>query len=622
MSEEYGLTDDGYQEKPLSIILEEGFSLLHSIDPRVNTSKGTYTWQIMKVFASKHAEIDSIISDIISTINITNASGFALDFHGVEAGLFRKAGTRATCTVKCTGNANDFYIPVGSKFSTSKGIVYVTTEEALLPAIIGITKGTSCGSDDIPYPYSGVTSISWLNTTPTQSGTAYIENTDWTFVSGGINWDGCSSQPPTGSTYYVGLDSSEDVSVTIPVIAEEYGEDYRVSTGQLSVNTDGLSGVESITNEEDSLGGFNQESDPDYRNRLLRSSRVQMGYDRIAAIVAELPYVRASNVYQTTGVDESFPSSDWGESSTWTTFETFEMYGSDDVKYAQTFKPSEGILTMAEVSLYVKKSGDPPSLKVSLYYFNTDYSTTLSSTAIDSVTFTKEDVDPDKPTDWQEITPVLRFGGLDWTKTYMIVVENAESGADASDHWKIKYQSSGNGYSDGKMYKDGSEVNGGAADLAFKSRWGGASFNVVVAMEQGESFTDNKTEIENTVLDQEKKCFKPISIQSNVMEADTASINITCTIFIQEEADWDSVKTLARESINEYLQSLYPGQNVVFSQIEYAIMEVPGVTKIINCTIQKNSETVITKSTEEDILVSRNEIAEMGSPGTTFTRGV
>ena len=171
------------------------------------------------------------------------------------------------------------------------------------------------------------------------------------------------------------------------------------------------------------------------------------------------------------------------------------------------------------------------------------------------------------------------------------------------------------------MYKDGTLVNSGLADLGFKSRWGGASYNVVVAMELGESFANKKDEIRSRILSYETKGYSPISIQDNIIEATTAYINVTGIVFLSPTADFNVATTFAEETIFFYLDSLQPGENVIFSKIEQSIMNAPGIEKLISCTIQKNSETPITNAEEADILIGPDEIAVLGEPGTNFTEG-
>ena len=598
--------------------MSENFSLLHSLDPRINTAKGTYTFQMMKVFASKFEELETIMTDLMDSLSIGTSVGFELDYHGVEAGIYRKAASRATCKIKVTGPANDFLIPLGSMFSTRSGVAYQTTVVAILPKTIVMVKGLSEGTDAVPYPYSGVTSISWINTTPSQTGDEYAENTDWTFDGDVITWLG-EAEPPSNSQYFIGLEVSESVSVSISVVAMEPGSINRVTTGMLTENTGSLSGVSSVINEEDSLGGNDVENDIEFRNRLLKMSRTQFGYDRIRFLVSELEFVRACNIYQDTGVDLAFPVADWDASGTWTTFETQNLYSTNQVDMAQTFIPSQGIISIAKVSLYVQRVGRPEALNMSLYAWKTDYTTTVETAPLYSKNFTRDNVDPDHPTDWQEIQVKCRFGGLDYTKTYMIVA-SASGIATVDDHWKIKYQAAGDEYTDGGMYRDGSAVSN--ADIAFKTRWGGASFSIVVAMQDGEDFDSRLEEIETQITDFDKKAYTPICIQANIREATTAYINTTCTVYIDTASDWNLVKSMVRENIYNYLMALDPGSNVYFSSIEACIYNVPGVLKIVGCTIQKNSETAITKANEYDILISQDEIAVLGSPGTTLTQGV
>lgn len=614
------MTSTGYVLKPVDVCLQENFDLLHSLDNRHNTSKGTYSYQIMKVFAAKYAEIDINLLDIFDLISLENSAGVYLDYHGVEHGLFRKGATKATTTVKLTGLAVGFTINLGSTFETGSGLTFVTTEAAIIPKTIAVRRGI--GTDGIPDPYSGVVSIAWINTNPSQTGTSYVETTDWTFdaVTQEITW--VTAGPPANSLYFIGLEATETVAVTVDVIASGYGEEYRVSPGMITVNTDGLTGVSAVTNDAASLNGDNQESDIFYRNRMRKSSNVSFSYDRIGSIVSGIDYVRAARIYQNTGVDQAFPTTDWEESGTWTTFEDASIYDSGTgTTIGQTWSPSQGIISIAQVSLYAKAVGAPPPLRVSLYKWMTNYATSVSKSPLWWQNFTEEEVNADFPDDWQEIQVKCRHGGLDWTKDYLIVLSIPPSTvASAANHWDVKYQSAGNEYVDGVMFVDGGSIV--AADLAFKTRWGGASYNVIVAMEEGESFETRRDEIESSVLDFNKDSYGPICIQANIEEATEVSINVTCMMFIDNITDWTTASLVARININEYVNSLAPGDNVVFSMVEKAILNTPGVIKILDCTVQRNTDTPITKAEEYDIKIGQDEIAVLGSPGTTFVEGV
>jgi len=577
---------------------------------------------MMKVFAAKYVELDNIMASVLKELNVSTASNYYLDYHGIESGVFRGVPSKGTVNVTVTGKANDVLIPISSTFSTEKGINYLTIQAGILPNIIQITKGAANGVDNIPPPFSGVTSIQWINETPTQSGTAYAEDVDWEFDGDQVNWNPGGAEPAEDSVYYVGLDPTENVSVTIPCIAERYGEQDVVDTGQITLNTDGITNVVSVINNEASIGATEQESDPSYRRRQLSTSRVQFGYSRIQSLVEEVEGVRSARAYQVTGVDVAYPNADWQESATWTTFETWNFYSTGDVDVAQTWKPTGDRIGIKEISLYVQKvntGGEPPPLRMELYLWVDDYATTVSKLLLSFGLFSPEDVDADDPTGWQEIKISQKFGGLDYTKTYLLLVKTAESGSTSDSHWNLKYQNSGNEYADGKMYADGVERNSGLADIAFKTRWGGAAFNVIVAMVQGYDFNNYVDIVWSRIFDFKRRAFVPICIQANIMEAEVKNINVTATLFVTSQSDYAAVSSECREALANYINNLIPGENVVFSQIEKAMLNVEGIIKVRSVTIQKESETPITNAQEKDILIGELNIAEIGT--TTFTEG-
>jgi uncharacterized phage protein gp47/JayE len=618
----YGFTPNGYVVKPLATVLEESFARLHAMDPRISTTKGSWIWEVYKSKALEYNELDKSIGTLADIINLDNAADWALQSWGNSRGVFLKNATNATLILKCTGPATGYLVPTGSTFSTRTGIAYDTTADATIPSIIRIRKGAPSGTDDIPWPYSDVTSIAWINTSANQSGTSYAESTDWTYAGDQITWLG-ASEPAENTYYYIGLEATEDVSVKVSSVAAEAGAGSRVSIGQITENTDGLGGVTSVTNEYNSIGGADIESNAAYRLRIKSLVNTQFGYQKIAQLVGQLEAIRATKCFQTVGVDVAFPSAAWDVAGTWTSFETIAMYGDDDVVYGQTFVPTGDRLTIKYITLYARKVGSPCPLRLKLYLWNTDYATTVANTPISNRIFTIEDVDPDHPTDWQEIQVPCRFGSQDPTHTYLFTIENDDDTSDAGDHWEFKYQETGDEYADGEMFVD--ESADADADIAFKTNWGGASYNLVVAANLGYDLYDYVSQIESMIIDFNRKAYSPICIQGNIMEATTAYINVTGTVFIDPSQDWDNVVAEINENMAAYINGLGPGDNVVFSQVEYVIMHTTGVIKLLDCTIERNDDGAITKATEADVLVGQLEIALLDTgtygPGTDFTEG-
>ena len=621
----YGITSTGYKTKPLDVVLDDAFSLLHSIDPRTATSKGTWIWNVFKTWTTKYVEIDSTQAQIVKNQNPDNAQGFSLDSWASEKGMNRKGASKATCLIKFTGFAADFPIPVGSKVATQNGIEYETTALGILPAVIAVVK-RSTATDTIPYPYSDAGDVLWINSSPNQSGHVYHITADWSFTGDTITWTG-TDDPAVGAVYYIGLDQSLEVSTTLASAAVVAGASSNVSEGQITVNSSGLSGVSAVLNEYDSVGGTDSEKDSSLIKRLVKTKNTQFGYSRIESMIEELDAVRSCKVYQVTGVDLAFPTGDWNVVGTWTGIHTWNFYAAGDgaLPLAQTFVPTGDRLTIKYISLRAQKVGTPPSLRLKLYTWVTDYATTITHPPVSNRVFKVDDVDPDHPTDYQEIQIPCRFGGLDWTQMYLFVVES-DGTADISNHWHIAYELHGDLYTGGKMYYNGSAVGSSLADLAFKTRWGGAAYNAIVSTNDGYDFYDWQAEIEEMLLDFESKnSISPICIQGNVIEAETALINVTCTVFIDHTADWTETQDKIRSDLETYMLSLSPGDNVVFSMIEHIIMNVSGVVKIMSCTIEKNNEGAITKVTEADILIADSEVAVLDSgtygAGTTLAQG-
>jgi len=618
----YGFTSNGYVVKPLDTILSEAFDLLHSIDPRVSTTKGTWIWENYKTWAVKYHELDMTVAQIVTSMNMLNAKGFSLDSWGSEKGIFRKNSAKATCLVDFTGKAVDTSIPIGTSVKTNSGIGYVTTELGILPSKIAITS-TGTGTDTIHTPYSSVEGISWCNTSPNQTGTAYVQGVDFTFANDTITWIG--TQPSVNQVFFIGLDQTKTVTTTLAVMASIAGTSSNVSPGQLIVNNTGIPGVSSVTNSYSSIGGTDVENDSSYLKQLQRLTNTQYGYGKIASLVSNLDAVRACKVFQDTGVDIASPTFDWTYSSNWSSTSTWRLYaggsGSGDKIIGQSFVPSGRFITVHDISLHARKIGMPPALRLKFYTWTTDYPTTTSVTPVSSRVFKPTDVDPDHPQDWQEIIVPCRYGGLDYTRNYMFTIQNDGASGSAANHWEISYTTGS--YSAGEMYVNGSLS--GANDLAFKSRWGGAGYEVVVAVNPGYENYAWQDQIEKMLLDFERKSYGPICIQSTVQEATNVLINITATVFISTVADWNSIKDKIRGDLATYLLSLGPGENIFFTKVEQLIMGVNGVLKMLSCTIQRNADTPITTTTQADVLIGPLEVAVLDTgtygPGIDLTQG-
>jgi uncharacterized phage protein gp47/JayE len=618
----YGFTSNGYVVKPLDTILSEAFDLLHSIDSRISTTKGTWIWEIYKTWAVKYHELDMTMAQIVTSMNVVNAKGFSLDSWGSEKGIFRKNSAKATCLVDFTGRAVDTAIPIGSRVKTNSGIEYATTQLGILPSKIAITS-TGTGTDTIHTPYSLVGGISWCNTSPNQIGTAYVQGVDFTFVSDTITWIG--TQPSVNQVFFIGLDQTKTVTTTLAVMAIITGTSSNVSPGQLIVNSTGINGVLSVTNSYSSIGGTDVENDSSYLKRLQRLTNTQYGYGKIASLVSGLDAVRACKVFQDTGVDIATPAFDWTYSSNWAPHRTWLLYaggsGSGDKIIGQSFVPSGSFITVHNISLHAKKVGMPPALRLSFYTWTTDYPTTISVMPVSSRVFKATDVDPDHPQDWQEIIVPCRYGGLDYTRNYLFTIKNDGASGSATDHWEISYTSGS--YSSGAMYVDG--TLSGSNDLAFKTRWGGAGYEVVVAVNPGYENYAWQDQVEKMLLDFESKSYGPICIQSTVQEATNVLINVTATVFISTVADWNAIKDRVRGDLATYLLSLRPGENVIFTKVEQIVMSVNGVLKMLSCTIQRNSDTPITTTTQADVLIGPLEVAVLDTgtygPGVDLAQG-
>ena len=595
----------------LEEIIKEIISNINSTMERANTSPSQYLYQLIKIVALRELEMEENMEYISSLVSIPECVGQGLDRWGIECGIPRKSAQFATGSVQLTMPPADTVIPKGSLFSTNNGIDYATNSAVNITTIIEMTRDTD-DTDVIPTPYSNVAAIEWCNSSASRNGEEYEEGTDFNFANDTITWIS-DHKPPTGSIYFIKVATS--YTVTVDVTCVYSGIEGNVAPGSITINSSGISNITSVTNATQTSGGADVEDDEAYRVRLLAAKRRNFTLERIASIVNGVQGVRNVAVRQDVAVDQSVVSN-WDILSG-NSVPIFPNIAVEPSTIMQTFVPGDDIVSLRGVTLYGKKIGNAPDLKISLHYYSSGQATSDLTPALADGRFDPDNLDPDHPTAVQDLYIPIKYGGFDNTRTYALLI--SQSGATTSAYWQLRYYS---GYDPdpenpwrGQLFVDYSgTTNPTDYDLAFKTHFGGASYTVQTAIEQNADWDEVKEEIEGLLDYEEGEGFSPVGIQYNVVRADEVYVYVQSKLYIEKLYDFATIASNIEANINTYVNSLKAGESVVWSKIMGIIMSEPGVKKATETYIKRPE----TDWGQVDVPIADGEIAVF-SPSTSGT---
>lgn len=115
----YGITDDGFNSKPLDTIKTEvEDSLKSNIDPSLNTTATSVVGQIVGILSDKLRELWNVAEAVTSSFNPDEATGASLDELSALTGTIRNAATKSTVTATLNLN-NGVTVPAGSIVAVS-----------------------------------------------------------------------------------------------------------------------------------------------------------------------------------------------------------------------------------------------------------------------------------------------------------------------------------------------------------------------------------------------------------------------------------------------------------------------------------------------------------------------
>jgi uncharacterized phage protein gp47/JayE len=529
-------------------------------------------------------------------MTVLGASGVFLDYHAIEAGLFRKEGTPAFGTIQAEAPNDNYSIPAGSLFGTDNGIYYAVDAATVFPSKIQIARDV--GTKD------------------------YLTDLYKTVVSSGLFYDALLSLPITGSAYtFTGttitwldtgllgygvsyfLATTGNVTLNIPVTCTIDGVAGNTAADTITVNVDSLL-VNSMTNETSFLNGVDDETDEDLRYRVLQARRKSFTLGRINDMISQHEGVEDSRTYQNTAVDKT-TLTDWNVATGLTDYMKILSTGT----YGFSFYPSGGIGTLQGVTMYAKVSGNALPLNFAIRYHASGVYYDSEQYDLDKVVIDRGVLIGANESEWQDIYIPLQVNGLDYTKTYRVYIQSTEE-ATTDMCWMMKLTGS---VAEGDYRLDHFSGNESItpSGYVFKTHYGNPSFTVSVRPKAGVEFTDIQEELEDMLNYVDGGGYSPICIQGIVQEATKIYLGLYVTITIDRGYTFTDVSSRIKSNLNIYLATLHPGDDIIYSQIERIILNTNGVKRDRGLKINANAGTWVDNTMEIDLPIGENEYVEL-----------
>jgi len=549
-------------------------------------------------------------------MSIQNAVGAFLDKHGIECGILRKGKTKSQGYVEIilTMNGVSISIPSGTRFSSATND-YLSDDLVIAPLILEMTKTKNGVSYDYFPTYidkittGGIVEIKLANgdVVGVDVGSLDDYEVDPTYLNNIIWTSESESYLEKDEIYTVKFNGK--MTIRIEVSSELEGADTTALIGDVTTCVG-----YSVTNKSMIDGGADKESDANYRTRLLSARRRRFTLGSVKDLILGLEGVRSTKVYQSVGVDQT-SCADWDNKNTG---QILQVTGQRPL-YSQSFVPGDLVATIGKITLFGKPYNFPPGIYCGI---KRDLDSYATGTYFDYKKVESVDLDPTL-TGYKDIPFILKYNDLDKTKTYRFDIWCDDPG-DVSFDWDNNYWeiATTTGYKDdirGTLFSI--DENTGYSDmtpkdLVFKTHFNGAGFNCIISTEDGYGFNNIKIDIENYLDYVSEGGYSPICIQAYIVEAEEILINVRGTIYISELADFSTVRTEIEDNIENYLENLDVGDNVLYAQIHNEIMKHPQITNLKELLIKR---TDIGSYDILDLAISDNEIPDLGS--SSFQRG-
>jgi uncharacterized phage protein gp47/JayE len=602
-SDEYGLQDTQFRVKTLPVILAENLQMARNLtNSRVSLQEDDVLYQMILLFSTKEERLWRLVDTLAQNMSISGASGLFQDRLGEDLGIDRTGAEQATVNLLITGVPGST-IPVGSLFSTYEGIVFQTTEAAVLPATIAVTRSESNNRDTLTSPYSGLVVVDWISNS-LSGASPFTANVDYIvdYDNNIIDWTPAGIQPADGATYYVRVSSS--ISVTVAAESVLSGAITNVPANTITQIDSTLAGVTTVNNPlSTGTTGSDAEDGSEYRLRELRAPRRNWTIERIESLVLAMDGVQSVKVFEGEAIDQH-------NSEENLTLER-EVLG-------QLFRPGERIGTISAASLQTRVFGIPGDLMVELYRCQTDalanisYDDTINSPRLAYSRIAPSDIDPLRTTEWFEHTTIMRYNHLDNTRQYMLVIYALSE--NSTNYYEFRYGNLGL-FRYGGLYRNG--IFAVSDNLWFRTHYNVAAFTVVVAPETVLSDT-----LESSILAGIQGTGRPVSVQAVVEEASQYQIQVRGRIRLEsDEYTMSEISNGIEVRLANFLASLEIGDDVLWSDMTWAIKEEAGVRDYDNVRIAymgPQDTTFRLLGELENLRIEDREIATQATVGVLF----
>jgi len=565
---------------------------------------------VRKIHSIDEMYYETLIQTCSEQLSISNAVGEWLDKHGIECGLPRRGAQHAEgyVDVVATINGANLLISKAAEFKSSLNS-YLSDEDTLIEYRIEQTKGDTGESYDyFSSDYPSVENVVQildenLNVIPTS-----VWEFDETYYNN-IHWlDSSSGYIQENESYFVEVNGNITRRIEVTSVASGVISNAKIGEVTTSVTYPYLT----VNNSIGISGGIDKEADGVFRDRLLAAKRRNFTLGKVADIARGINGVRAVKVYQDKGVDQSSVA-DW-DNPTLGSNVKLDQY---KIKYSQSFVPGNLVLSLGRISLKGQAINSPPAIRCGV---RLDTAGTGVGNYRTIGTFNEENLKPGL-TGFQDIEIDLKFNGLDKTKTYRIDLwlkqpENGVTGIDFSvNYWNLRTSTEQYGAADTRY--DLFQVSGGvfvsmgsSVDLMFKSSYNGAGYTCILSPEDGFGFNNLKTELDGLLDYVDGQGYSPIGIQYQILESDEINIDIKGVIYVDVLADFAQVRNDIITNIENYLESLETGEDVIYAMVEYQIMKHPQVINQKELYIKRYDESTWE---QKDISIADTEIADLGT---------
>ena len=568
-----------------------------SLDP----SNPQYQW--LKILALEELYIQNLIEQGIANMTVMAASGVFLDYHAIEAGLFRKEGTYGVGNVQCTQIANEYTVLVGSTFSTVGNLEFTTYAERSFNKSIQNTRGNGY-IDTIPTQYSGV-GISGIY--QDASFVTEITGAAYSYADDTITWNDIGTGlVAAGSNYY--LWASGIMGVSVPVKSSVLGLNGNTAASTITNNTHILP-ILSVNNNIAITNGTEIESDEDLRFRLLEAKRKTFTLGKINDMVLQTEGVKESRTYQDLGVDLTTVS-DWND-VTDLTGQTTSILGTG--VYGFSFAPSQYIGTLQGITMRAMATGLATNLDVFISIHGSGLFATGTDDYLASYTLDRGALVNAADNVFQDMFIPIKYNGLDFTKTYRVYIYSKTAGTETA-HWEFCMTGDAE---DGNYREDSFSGNEslGITGFIYKTHYGKPGYTVSVVPEDGTLFTSIQGTITGMLDFVDGGGYSPVCIESTVQEATKTYLGLSITIFPEDDFTFADVSARLQTDVDTYLKSLHPGDDVLYSQIEKVILNIVGLKKERLLEINHNGGTWVTRLLETDIHIDDSEYVVLDTGG-------